>query len=117
FDRSRAELFHSRARAEAGHRLVESDMAVAADSEKLQVDTAGLANGLLVFFTGRIGVASQRGLLHVNAGSRNIHVSEEMVLHEGVEALGVRRSDAEVFVEIEGDDPREIEMLFAIEAH
>src|SRR4029077_6015101 len=48
FDGLFAENFQTGTRAQAGSRFVESDMAVAADAENLQVDTAGCANGLFV---------------------------------------------------------------------
>src|SRR4029077_3296958 len=52
------EDFHARAGAEAGSGFVEADVAVAADAKKLQVDAAGLADGVFVGFAVVVIVAA-----------------------------------------------------------
>src|SRR5262249_46532152 len=116
-DRFRAELFHASAGAEARHGLVESDVSIAADAEKLQVDSAGVADGLLVLFAIRVVITGERSFRDVDAGVRNIHVSKQMLLHKGAETLRMRWRNAEILVEIEPNNAREIKMLFAVQAN
>jgi hypothetical protein len=82
----------------------------------LQVDTAGVADGLFVGRAVTVVLAFDRAIGDVDVLLSDIDVGEEMFAHEIVEALRVRGGQAEVFVEIEGDDTRKVEALFAVEA-
>src|SRR5262249_18389766 len=50
FNRFEREFFQTSARREAGIRLIETDVAVAADAENLQIDSAGRFDGAFVAF-------------------------------------------------------------------
>ena len=60
FDGFAAESLQAGAGGEAGSRLVEADVAVAADAKNLQVDAAGRFDGLFVFGAVGVVVAAER---------------------------------------------------------
>ena len=91
-------------------------MAVAADAKELQVDPAGSADCLLVGRAVSVVIAPHAAIRDVNVARGHVHVAEEVFLHEVAEALGMRGGQAEVFVEIEGSDVREIERAGLMQA-
>src|ERR1700743_849804 len=109
--------FQARAGAKARSRLVESDMPVAADAEDLQVDSAGVADGLLVSGAIAIVIFRNRAVGDVDVFRFRVHMPKQILVHEVGKALGMRRWKAEIFVEIEADDAGKIERLFAMHAN
>ena len=109
------EDFQTRARAEAGSGLVETDVAVAADAEELQVDAAGLADGVFVGFAVVVVVATDGAIGDVDVVGIDVDVGEEILLHEMMETLRMRGGEAEVLVKIESDDLGEIERAGFVE--
>src|SRR5258708_15584512 len=117
FDGFFAENFQTGSRTEAGGRFVESDVAVAADAENLQVDAARIANGLFVGRTILMVVSLDGAIGDVDVAGRHVHVSEKILMHEMVKTLRMVRREAQVFVEVECDDPREIQFLLVVQAN
>lgn len=111
-----AEDFQARAGTQAGGGLVETDVAVAADAQDLKIDAASVANGLLVRGAVAFEIGGDGAVGDVNVRGGDVHVREEMLLHEMMEALSMIGGEAEVFVEIEGDHARKIEGLLAMQA-
>ena len=89
-----------RGRRERVLRLVEADMAVRPEAEQLQVDTARRLDGLLVGRAHGVGVGV-RALGHVRARLVNVHVVEQVLLHEVAVALVVLGVEAAVLVQVE----------------
>src|SRR5207248_2778347 len=97
-----AENLQASARADAGSRLIETDVSIAADAEDLQVDAAGAANILLVRSAVLLVIAFDRAVRNMDVARRNIDLGEEVLLHEMPEAPGVIRGEAQILVEFEG---------------
>jgi hypothetical protein len=110
------EDFQAGARAKAGRGFVEADVAIAADAKKLQVDAAGLADGVLIGFAVVVVVAADGAIGDVDVVGIDVDVCKEIFLHEVMEALRMRGGEAEVFIEIESDDAGEIERAGFVEA-
>ena len=91
-------------------------MTVAADAKKLQVDAAGLANGVFVGFAVVVVVAADGAIGNVDVVGIDVDVGEKIFLHEMMETLRMRSGEAEVFVKIEGDNAGEIERAGFVEA-
>ena len=89
----------------AGARLVEADVAGAADSQDLEIDAAGRADRLLVapaLVLDPVSRSVARRDVHV--GGIDVEVGEEVLPHEpmvGMEAAGIHRV---VLVEVERHD-------------
>src|SRR5260370_34060285 len=111
-----AENFQAGARTEARGRFVESDVAVAADAENLQVDAAGIANSLFVGGAILLVASLDRAIGDVDVGGRYVHMREKILLHEIVKTLRMACWEAQIFVQVEGDDAREVQFLFAVQA-
>src|SRR4051794_36058523 len=112
-----------RTRLERGRRLVETDVPVGADAEDLDVDPAGLSDGLFVALALRLRIR-RRTIEEVDLSGRQLDTVEEMVGHEPAIAPRVRVADPEKLVEVEGREPRQVEFLalgqcgeLAIERH
>lgn len=90
-------------------RLVEPDVAVAADADKLQIDPAGSLNRSLV--QGTFGVEVFGGpIQEVNLRWWQVHAGKQVVLHERPEAAGVSWPYAAEFVQVERDGAREVHL-------
>src|ERR1051325_6929328 len=108
--------FEPRPGAQGAPRLVERDVAVRADAQDLQVDTAAFRNALLVpLAEGRVVAGRARG--NVDVVTRDVHVPEEVLVHEVVIALGVILGQAHVFVEVERRHAREVELLLFVQPY
>src|SRR5207249_3503326 len=105
-----------RARAQRARRLVEGDVAVGADAQDLQVDPAAFRDTLLVPFA-EGGVVTGRPGGNIDVLPRDVHVLEEVLVHEVVVALRVTRRQAHVLVEIERGHAREVELLLLVQSH
>src|SRR4029077_1297401 len=112
-----AENFQTGTRAQAGSRFVESDMAVAADAENLQVDTAGCANGLFVGRAILLIVSLDGTVGDVNVAGCYVHVSEEILLHEMMKTLRMIGRKPQVFDQVECDNAREVQSLLAVQSN
>ena len=106
-----------RARLEATRGLVEADVSIAADSEYLEVDATGVADGLFVGAAVALVIARDGAVRNMNVGRGNIYVSEEILLHEVMETLGVSGREAQVLVQIESDDLGKIERFLAMQTY
>ena len=72
-------------------------MPVYADTENLNINTAGISDGCLVGLTERL-VLIGRGVRDMGVLRWNIHGREEMGVHEGVVTIGVALRNADVFI-------------------
>jgi hypothetical protein len=104
------------ARVAAGAGLIEADVAGAADAEDLHVEATGGADLFLVGPAPRENLRPGHGAVgDVDVGGRDVEVVEELLVHEPPVALGVRARQAVVFVEIEGHDVFEAQLLLAVQ--
>src|SRR5688572_11561002 len=71
--------------------LIKSDMAVRADADDQQVDTAGVMNGLLVPIAFGLAVDIRAAVRNIDVPGQNIDVVEKMPLHVGVIAFRMFR--------------------------
>ena len=89
-----------RVRFERGTWLVEADMAVRSDAENLEPDTACGANGCLV--PRALGLDIGRGAVEkVDAPRIEVHVAEQVLLHELAIRAGLRGILSEELIQIE----------------
>src|SRR5690349_18554623 len=93
----------------AGGRLIETDMAVAADTKELKVDSPGIADGLFVGRAVLIVIAANAPVGDVDVVRIDIDVSKEIFVHEMMKALAVRGGNPQVLVEIESHHAGEIQ--------
>src|SRR6266571_3918333 len=91
-------------------------MPVAADAQNLQVDAARRANGLLVRRAIGIVIASDAAIRDMNVACGHVDVAEEIFAHEIVIALGMRSGKAEILVQIESYNLREIKRACLVQA-
>ena len=113
-ERLLGENFDPSAGAERTGGFVEADVAVAAETEQLDIDAAGVEDTL--FVTAAFGVEIGRGAVgHVRAGWVDVDVAEKIFPHEIPVGLVVRAGETDVFVEVERGDAAEIEALVAVE--
>src|SRR5580704_7625351 len=115
-ERRAAQSLGASARGEARGRLVEANVAVAPDSEDLQVDAACLANGRFVAGAIFLVAGLNAAVGNMDLGWRNIDVGEKILVHEAVKAVRMVGSQADVLVEIEGHYLRKIQSLLAMHA-
>ncbi len=81
-------------------RLVETDVAVGADAEDLDVDAARVRDRLFVARALAIRIGG-RAVQKVDLIGAKIHAAEQVLVHEPAVAARVRRPDAEELVEVE----------------
>ena len=80
-------------------RLVEADMAIVADAEELQVGIAGGGDKLVV--CGTVCLSVHVGAIgHERAGLVDVHMVEEVVVHEVTVALRIVTGQAAILVEV-----------------
>ena len=99
-----------------GPRLVEADVAGAADAEDLHVDAAGLLDEQLVPRAVVLGLLRRRGAggdVDVLVG--DVDVVEERLPHPAVVGVRVVGRHRVVFVEVEGDDAGEVQAVLAVQ--
>src|SRR5206468_141041 len=63
------------------------------------------------------GVVAGRARGNVDVVTRDVHVPEEVLVHEVVVALRVIHRQAHVFVEVERRHTREVELLLCVQPH
>ncbi len=97
-------------------RLVEADVAVHPEAEDQQVHAPGARDAALVPRTLGGGVV-RRAVEEVNPPRGEVHVIEEMPLHERAVAARVVSRNPEEFIEVEGGDPREVGAAGRRECH
>ena len=98
-------------------RLVEADVAGAADAEDLQIDPTGSPDRLLVLLTGGKHVLpGERSIGDVDRLGGDVEMIEEMLAHEAVVALQRAPIHRPVFVEIKGHNAAERDPFLAMEA-
>ncbi|MNE43442.1 hypothetical protein D3C80_1376170 [compost metagenome] len=87
------------AAAEAGIRLIEADVAVAADAENLQVNRAVILQHPVICQT--FGCKIRRiAVRHMSTGQVDIDMVEQMLVHEAAVALRMVFRQAHIFIEI-----------------
>ena len=99
---------------EAGSRLVEGDVAVGAYAAHEEVDASCLGDGFLVVLAlchKVLGVAVED--MHVLF--LDVDMTEEVVPHEGVVALGMFLGEVDILVHVEGDDVLERDFTCLVE--
>ncbi len=89
-------------------RLVEPDVPVGADPEKLQVDTTRCGNRTFVAPALFLQVLS-RPVEKADPLGRDIDGVEELFLHDASKASRMRRVDADEFVQVEGRHLRKVD--------
>ena len=98
----------------AGARLVEADVARAADAQDLHVDAARLGDLLLVPAAVVVHLLDrQRAVGHVPVARRDVDVVEQVLAHEADVALQLVRLHRVVLVEVERDDVGERQPFLA----
>src|SRR6266536_1007934 len=115
-DRLFGQRLEPRARAERAPRLVERDVAVGADAQDLQIDAAAFRDAPLVPLA-EGGIIAGRARRDVDVVRGNVHVLEEVLVHEVVIALGVIRGQPDVFVEVERRHAREVHLPRLMQPH
>ena len=81
--------------------LVETDMAVGADAQQLQVQPAQGPDGLGVGAAGGVAVFGHAvGQVHLLTGEPQ--PVEQVLAHEVAVALGMRRRQAHILIQVEG---------------
>ena len=89
--------------------LVEADVAVVADAEELEVLVTGGGDGGVVLGAGGL-VVLHEAVGHVGVGLVDVHVIEEVHVHEVAIALLVIAGQAAVLVEVVALDLREVQV-------
>ena len=98
--------------------LVEAHVPGAADAEELEIDAAGVADGALVRRALRGHVLLAAGAVgDVDVRRRDVHVVEEVLLHEAPVALQRLRCHGPVLVQVERHRVAEREAFLAMEPH
>ena len=99
-----------------GERLVEGDVAVFADTAHEQVDAAGLDDGLLIggALGGEVGGVAVED---VDVLLGLVDMVEQVLVHEGVVALGMLHGKADILVHVEGNDVLEGQLTGLDHAH
>ena len=101
------------AQLKGGARLVEADVAVVADAQQLQVDTAHVVDDLVV--TLALGRGVQVGAVgQVDAGGVDVDVVKEIVVHEAPVALGILTRQTAVFVQVDGGHFRKVHVALVV---
>lgn len=95
-------------------RLVESDVAVGAQTEHLQIDPAGTCNRALVAFALPCGVRGQ-SIQEVDVPRVHIHLIQEVAAHERLKAPRIVAGNAEEFVEAENGGTAEVDTPMAVQ--
>ena len=107
----------ARARRLGGARLIEADVAGAADSQDLQVNAPGGSHGLFITFATRKNLLHGYGpIRHVDLVGGDVDVVEQLRVHEMPVALRVVAPEAEVFIEIERHDVCETQPLLLVQS-
>src|SRR5258707_13826502 len=75
----------------------------------LEIDSAGFADGFLIGGAVLIVIAANGSVGNVDVAGIHVDVREEMLAHEMMKTLRMRRGKSEIFVKIESNDAREIE--------
>src|SRR6185312_13137593 len=101
---------------DAGARFVETDVAVVTDAQYLQIDAAGFFDHLLVLDAMLLDlVLSPLAVRDMTIGRIDVHLVEQLFLHEAVVALKGIVVDGIVFVEVESDNVPEAEPFVAVQ--
>lgn len=97
-------------------RLVESDVTRPADPENLQIDPARLPDRALVGFTIRRDFPrGNHTIRDMDVFRKDIHMGEEIPIHESSITPGMISAEPFIFIEIERDDIRERQILLPVE--
>src|SRR4051812_7050410 len=91
-------------------------MAIDAEAEDLQIDSAGPLDRALVP-TAFAHDVWRCALQELNAARRNVDVLEQMALHERAVGAGIVRRQAEKFIEVEGGRLAEIDSSPTVKVH
>ena len=97
-------------------RLVEADVAVGAEAQQLQVDAAHAVDDVVVLGAGvgRVGVGAVGQMDGLGA---DVHMVEQVLVHEAPIAFGVLFGQSAVLVEVDGGHFGEVEVALVIPLH
>ncbi len=95
--------------------FVETDVPIATQPQKLNIDAARINNALFVAATLHMHIR-RSAIGHVGAFLVDIDMLKKMLPHEPSIGLIMRRGQADIFVEVESRDLTEIEPLVAMHA-
>ena len=116
--RDTVERHHARARVAGAAGFVEADVARAADAEDLHVDAARCLDLALVLTAERVRFIGFQGSVgDVDVVPFDVDLAEERLVHPAEVRVGVLAGQGVVFVEVERDDAREVEILLLVEAN
>ena len=107
--RARRECLDACTRSQRRAGFVEPNVAVAADAEDLQIDSAAVTDALLVIST-MGGDIVDIAVRNVYVAWVDINVPKQLIVHEGMVGLRVIDRQPDVFVEIEGPYPTPVEI-------
>ena len=103
-----AEIHNAGSRVAGGAWFVESDVAVGANAEDLEVDPTSFDDGGFIGATIGIEVRVSNGAVRdVDVVGEDVDVIEELLMHELPVAVWIGAIQAKVFVEVEGGDRSE----------
>src|SRR6266404_7888708 len=112
-----AEHFQPRARGQAGSRLVEANVSIAADPKNLQIDAPGLADVLFIRNAILIVMARDSSVRNMNIGWAHVDVRKEMLAHKIMKALRMCRRKSQVLIQIESHDAGKIKRSLLVKLH
>ena len=98
-----------------GARLVEGDVAIAADAKDLEIDAA--EGGDLIIILIHVSDIIANAFEDVGFGLIDIDMIEEVIVHEITIGLVMGALEADVFVEVEGGDVFEADASFFVGLH
>ena len=106
-----------RSRPASGARLIEADVAGSAYAHKLDVDSAGIGDRLLIAGAVRGHLAfGNVGRWYVNVLRGNVDVGEEPFVHPCVVRLNRIGVDGPILVEVEGYHRRKVQPVVSVQA-
>src|SRR5882724_9640817 len=92
-------------------------MAIASDSENLEIDSSRITDGLLVSGAVLLPIAGDCAIGDMNVARIDVYVGEEVFVHGMVKAFCVFRRQSNILVQVKCGDARKIEMFLAVQAH
>jgi hypothetical protein len=108
------EGFDARARAQGGKRFVEADVPGLADAQELEVDAAGFLNE--GFVSAAFGFEIVRDAVwQMCFFNIDVHAPKQVLAHVFMVGMRIGRSEADVFIEVEGRASRKIKFLVRVQ--
>jgi hypothetical protein len=108
------EGFDARARAQGGKRFVEADVSGLADAQELEVDAAGFLNEGFVSAAFGFEVVGD-AIWQMCFFNIDVHAAKQVLAHVFMVGMRIGRSEADVFIEVEGHAFRKIKFLVRVQ--